>query len=306
MKEGNWDRESMKKSDKNISKKYCLDFIESVKRGVKTIEQDNLRNIIEDVCKQFAITHEELLFLAYERMTIELSGNPDKEVTDTNNFVVQYICNRNAILQNLFRENWLKVEAILYPIISENLKSVFLKQISDLLSVLNILLHDLGMNYCKPMNKGGFSDSYFEFVNLEKCKYSETKNIPFKAMNTYFRKYLDPSLTPEEFKKFLLDPFEVDGTKLRMCESYCLPCKRPEPILDDDTFRKLANTQMFNDTELLFNIHEYVKHFKTILKNYAINLKHDEFEKMTKLLKDEYESKVVGCPNQCPSCGKFL
>ena len=301
---GGWNRDWMNTSDRRISRKYSLDFIESIKGGLKTHEQQNLTNLFEDICRKESLSNESMLALAYEKVQSEIAKDLKTVVIDVDNFVVQYICNRNALLQKLFESEWSKVEKVLYDKISQRMALTFETKISNLKSVIGNLLKDLGNASMENIRKFE-SDSYFGFVDQEEhSHYDETQKIPFKAMNIYFNKYLDPNLTPEEFNNFLMDVFEVDGVKVRVCET-CLPCKHPEPVLDEDNFRKLLNTEMFNDTELIFNLHTYAENFLSTLNNESFVLAKNEFQDMTRDFKNKLEKEVLGCPSQCPSCGKF-
>ena len=297
---GKWDRNWMAKIDKEISQKYSFDFSESVKRGLKTSKQQNLMNFLEDTCKRESLSHDSMLSQAYEMVLEELEKNPEDEVTDTENFVVQYICNRNEVLQKIFTNKWEEVEKELYRNISKNIKLDFSKIISILKNVLQILLQDLD----KQRKDFEFdSDNYFKFI--EQSNFQETKKIRFKAMNLYLRNYLDPTVTPEEFGNFLHDILKIDGFEIKFCEANRLPSKQPTLVLEEDTFRRLHNTEMFNDTELIFNIYNYVKHFLSGLDEYLIELRQDEFQEMIAPLKGEFEKNMIGCPSQCPICGKF-
>ena len=298
---GNWDREWMTNRDEEISKKYALDFIESVKRSLKTSEQQNRMNLLEYTCRKESLSHESMLFLALERVREEVKKAPGKKVTDTNNLVIQYICNRNEILQEIFREKWDVVEAELKQNISNHMKSDFIIKISNLNEVLNALILNLES---QKINKDFDSDNYFKLIEHDK-NFTETKEIPYKAMSIYFRKYLDPAVSEEDFTKFLLDVFEVDGIQVKVCETYTLPCKHSEPILNEDTFSKLVDTEMFNETELIFNIYNFVKHFQSILKGYSFDLNPYDFQEIILNLKKEFEKNVIGCSSHCPSCGKL-
>ena len=241
-----------------------------------------------------------MLSLAYDRVLYMLSKDPEEEVTDTDNFVVRYICNRNSVLQELFWNAWEETEAKLYQTIFKRLMVSFKIKKSNLTSVLNRLLQDL----MKDETVEFYSDKYFEFDKKRHSNYADTKEIPFKAMNTYLSKFLDPAVTPEELEIFLNSVFMIDHVKIDISESSRLPRKQ-KTVLNEDIFRKLVNIGMFNNTELIFNIQTYIKHFKLALDNYKLILEKDEFQEMTKYLKSEFEKNIIGCPSQCPSCGKF-
>ena len=301
---GEWNREWMTERNKEISNKYALNFIEKLIRDFKTFEEQNLMNLFEDTCRKESLSHESMLSLAYDRVLEELKKEPGIEVTDTENFVVQYICNRNKIIRELFREKWKEVEDKLYKSISQNMTKKLKKEISNLNKVLSVFLSDLNTQ-SKVIGKEFESDNYFEFMGERRSSYVDTKEIPFKAMNKYLYKYLNPAVTTEEFKHFLHNAFEVDRVEVKVCDAYRLPCKRSEPVLNEEIFEKLFYTKMFSNIEMIFNIHEYIEHFQSVLNVYNFKLELKEFQKMTLNLKNEFENDVEGCPSQCPSCGKF-
>ena len=305
MARGTWNRDTMAESDKKFSQKYASDYLASVKRGLITFEQQNyLKTFLED--RKELLSHESILNLAQDVLFKELLKDPGEEVTDTENFVVQFICNRNHLFKLMFEEKWAEMENILYQTISQNLKMGFEKKTSVLINTVSKLLHELDDKSHEMVSTRGFdSDSNFESVEFGELDLAEKKELPFKAMNTYLKNYFDPTITPESFSQHFFNIFEVNGHKFRVSDTYSLCCKPTEPILDEDTFKKLENTKMFNTTELIFNIYEYIKQFKLTLKHYRVELKHKEFKEMVAALKSEFEKDVVGCPSQCPSCGKF-
>ena len=300
---GKWNRDWMAESDRNISQKYALDFSESVGRGLIISEQQNLMDLLEDTCGRDSLSHESMFALSYDRVLSELAKESETEFTDTDNFVVQFICNRNEVLQDLFQEKWEKVQAILYESISEKMEKGFKQKLAFLNDFLSKLLQDL-KSQCNTKSMEFNSDKYFQFLEHRHSQYIKTKEIPFKAMNRYLQKYLDPEVTIEEFEIFL-DGFEVDGIKVKVCKDYGLPLKSQTIFLEMVIFRRLVNTEMFNSTELIFNIYEYVEQFKTVLEGCKFVFALDEFEKMSLNLKTELEKNIIGCPSQCPCCGKF-
>ena len=298
---GKWNRKWMAESDQVTSKRYCLDYIESVKRELLTSEKQNLRNLFDSTCIKESVSHERLLFLAYDMANIELSKNKGVEITDPNNAIIQYVCNIPEVLNDLFKKEWKKIEHILCQNISRNMTRNIQNKISNLIKVIEDLFQDLDNNRKMIFN----SDNFFEFIEQEYPECSEIKKIPFKAMNTYFSKYLNPSVTVSEFNKFLLEVFEIDGIKVQACKNYTLPCKHSKDILDVDSYCKLVKTEIFNDGELIFNIYEYIRNFQLVLKEYVFELREDEFQEMIAPLKGEFKKKMISCPSQCPSCGKF-
>ena len=317
MTRGTWNRDTMAKSDEKMSKQFALDFIESVKSGLKTSELQNIKRYLSDRKELFS--HESIISIADEHMARCLYQNPGIEVTDVNHFVVQYICNRNEVLKESFLEIWWRVEEKLYEIISRNVKIAFKEKLSSLIDVLSELLKKLikistdneSLEGAKSkteeeLMKKFDSDNNFELIKMtKKYDYSIGKEIPFKAMVKYLKMYLDPTVTPEEFKKYISGISTIGGLDIQVCKINILCCKSTELILDADTFKRLDSTKMFNDGELIFNIQNYVRHFQSHLREYCIQLGKDEFQEMIASLKSDFETNMIGCPSQCPSCGKF-
>ena len=312
-----WNKDAMAESDENLSRAFALHYSNSVKREIVTIEQRNMRKYIED--KKELFSYDSIVSLVFELIVNELSKNPDFEVSDINNFVVQYICDRNRVFRELFLEKWEEEEKKLFEISSKNIKEAFNEKISGLMDVLSELSEklirmpeeDKSLGEHRDSEKrlmGNLnSDNIFELIELGEIDHSQVKEIQFKAMNNYLKMYLDPTVTSEEFKHYFSGIFKIYGFDVKVYENIILCCKPNEPILNVDTFRQLVSTNMFHDSELIFNIHGYVKHFQSVLEEYQENcfeLK-SEFLEIIVPLKSEFETKMIGCSSQCPSCGKF-
>ncbi|KAI6656617.1 hypothetical protein LOD99_1412 [Oopsacas minuta] len=78
----------------------------------------------------------------------------------------------------------------------------------------------------------------------------------------------------------------------------------PKFILDEETFKKLEFTNMFT-SENIFNIYQYVTEFLSVLNTDIAELTREEFAEMVQPIKEQFEKDSIGCPNQCPSCGKL-
>ena len=300
-----WSRDWMAEWDKEKSQKIALDYIDSVKKQLKEFIQENMVMLFEN--KRESLSHENLLSLAHELLLKELVKEPNREVTNIDNFVVQFICKRNTVLEILFQEKFDELELLIHTSITENLKT-FNKQNFNFKSVLNALLSELQKI---AMDMGSIeefdSDNHFALFEMEKLGTNDSavKKLPFKAMVQFLKMYFDPKLLQGKFMRHIFSEFQIDGLKVVASDNYALCSKRTEPILDEDTFQKLVNTGMFNSTELIFNIYEYVKQFQTVINGFEIELKQNEFHEMTASLRKEFQKKIFGCPSQCPSCGKF-
>ena len=307
---GSLDRKKMKESDLNLATSFAQDFIGCVERGLKTAEQPIVEEKFRD--KKELLSYEHILFLAYSKFTTELYKD-EEEVMYEGHFVVQYICNRNEVFKNIFQGIWSEVENELYKEIFEDMNSKFIKQIDTVIQVLSALLDALKDKCFGSNEKKAFdSDSNFEITDIELCKERgadflvKAKESPFKSVILYLRMYLDARVSPEEFTNFFSNTFVLDGVKVKTSDTYVLCDKpvNPSHVLDEDLFKKLENTRMFN-TENIFNVFEYISEFLSVLNTYMYQLTVHEFLSMIQHIKEEFEKNTLGCTSQCPSCGKL-
>ena len=311
---GKWDRGKMKESDQKISKQFAEDFLGGVQRGVVTAQQPINENYFK--VRRVGLSHESIFLSADDSITKELStSDSDSGILDINNFVVQYFCDRNNLIKSMFQRQWAQLEDELYIITAEEMKVKFSKQIGTLERVLKMLLANL-VESCKNSGNSEFkafdSDSNFELAEIGASKEVSSEVLikgresPFKAMLMYLRMYLDPKVSQEEFNTFFTGIFLVDGVQIKTSDTYILCEKLNDPtnILVEDIFKKLSNTKMFN-SENIFNIHEYVTNFLSVLTEYNYELTKAQFAEIIEPIKEIYEKNVIGCPSQCPSCGKL-
>ena len=308
---GTWDRKKMKESDRKLSGNFALDFLEGVKRGLKTAEQPNTENRFKE--RKDQLSHESIFLTANDTMTREINNTTEKAVNNIDNFVVQYICNRNKLFRELFQEHWNSIENELYHLAARNMKLEFKKQIQDTIKLFEMLLTSLeekSATFRNSEEKAFDSDSNFEIVDIEVYKTDpelmlKAKESPFKAMVMYLRMYL-ARVTPEEFRSTLHSTFDVDGILVKASDTFVL-CEKSvisTEILNENLFKKLRNTKMFNN-ENIFNISEYITGFLVELQNYEYHFPEIEFKELVKPTKEEFEKNAIGCPSQCPSCGKL-
>ena len=300
-----WNRDWLAKRDKEKSQKFALEYIDLVKKELRSFVNQKMETLFED--RRESLSHESLLSLAHELFLKELAKEPSKEVTDVDNFVVQFICNRNIVLEKLYQEKFDELELLIHTSIKESLKT-FHKENFNIKGVLNILFSELQkIAFSKGSIEGFDSDNNFALFERDKLNPNDSavKKLPFRAMVQFLEMYLDPKLPQGKFMKQIFSGFEIDGLKVVVSDNYALCSKPIEPILDEDTFQKLVNTGMFNSTELIFNIYEYVKQFQEVINGFEIELRQNEFHEMAASLRNEFQKKIFGCPSQCPSCGKF-
>ncbi|KAI6656616.1 hypothetical protein LOD99_1411 [Oopsacas minuta] len=213
----NWNREKMKESDCKISAKFAQDFLESVKRGVLTAEQLEIENYFNN--KKEIFSHAGLLLTANCMLMTELEKDPESEVSDQDNFVIKYICNRNDELKKIFADKWAKVQDEYYLCILREIRKKLSENIESFKQVLIALLDSLKQSSNSSRNseyQAFDSDSNFEIADIEACKeidFEKKRETPFKAMLMYLHKYLNPQVTPGQFQDVFKQNniFEVDG-----------------------------------------------------------------------------------------------
>ena len=312
MARGNWDRREMRNNDRKTSHQFAMDFLESVKRGVVTDQQSDMDKKLNEQKDSFS--HENILFLINKMIAEELEAQPDREVLDPNAFVIQCICNRNEVITNMFSKMWGMFLDDLYPEATKTMEKEFNNYIAKLNEILKAFLQTLEerRTEIEILEGIGFdSDSVFIISEVtiqgDDIPQVMKKESSLKAVVLYLRMYLDPKVNYREFKRVFDREFIIDGIRMKIQEDSVLCSRKPTNhtlILDNVTFKKLANTKMFN-SEQIFNIKEYVTEFITTLLSYNFEISQDEFEEMIKIQKEQIESNIINCPSRCPSCGKF-
>ncbi|KAI6659793.1 Interferon-induced very large GTPase 1 [Oopsacas minuta] len=304
---GNWDRKEMRKIDQRIANKFSLDFLERVKRGVMTDGKQFIENKLMQ--RKDDLSHKALFLLIDELITKELNLNPGVEVLNQNNIVIQFTCNRNELIKKIFHSRWDEILAQVYDELVDYMKSTFLEQLKLIKAAIANFLENI-----LSINSEGIafdSDTNFELADRETYEehISEPKlrESPLKANALYLEMYFNPNVTPEEFKTFFQDTFEVNGIKMLKRQRYWSLCDKPEDLnirLDKYTFKKLQYTKMFN-SENIYNAYSYMREFLSTLNCYEYEMTMNEFRKIVRYLEDEYEALIVSCPAKCPSCGKL-
>ena len=303
---GEWDRQKMKESDTKFSRNFAYEFIGGLKRGIKSTQQPIIDKQFKE--REGELSHEIIFLEMNNTMTREIQNTPDHSEIDIDNFVVQYICNRNELFRKEFKKNWGRIEDGLFRQTSIEMKREFTDQLKDTETAINELLNSLKGLKC---DKAAFySENNFEIVNIniyqktpERFKAIES---PFKAMVMYLRMYLDPKVTSEEFNCTFKQIMKVDGIEIKTSDTFilCEKPKNPTRKLHNCIFQKLSNTKMFNN-ENIFNIFEYLTNFVEILRKYVYYFTRNEFADMIENIHQEFEKNAIGCPFSCPGCGKL-
>ena len=307
MARGTWDRKEMRLNDRRTSNFFALDFLEAVKRSVITDEQTRVVKKFKQ--RRISISYKSILLEVEELIKKELESE-NREIIDQNNLVIQSICNRNEIIKREFNRKWEELVESLYDGIFTSLKDIFTNRLKRIKVVLATMLRCLEKKYSDVTNAGetGFdSDSIFILDGKPRAHVSKEQidEVILKSAVIYLQKYLDPNVTQKQFNPFF-NNFKVDGIRIKKKKGNCLCDKPAEPSLNltNETFKKLTNTRMFDSVQI-FNIHEYVREFKSTLDGYEFELSRAKLNEIIKSLRGEYSSLVINCPSQCPSCGKF-
>ena len=160
---GNWDPKKMKESDQQFSENFAQEFIKGVKRGLITAEKSIVEIRYQERKEQ--LSHENILLSVNDMISREIKDTPDNAVINVDNFVVQYICDRNQLLRDVFQQNWCNFEEELYPLAVGNMKMKFTKLIETTITVFETLLAYLieKCSECRESPKKALgSDNYFE------------------------------------------------------------------------------------------------------------------------------------------------
>ena len=306
------DREEMKETDLQVSQKFALDLLGAVKRGILSEEQPSIESSFNE--RKEELSHKNLLDCGNGKLSHELSCNPGENDTNSDNFVVRYICDRNVELRKLFFQKWEEIQEQLSSQLVTEMTNKFNKRLEPLKMILSQLLVDIVESRDKAgssENKAFDSDSNFEIANMKTCKFDseiDIKESPFKAMVIFLQIYLDPNISPEAFAHFFQNEFEVGGVKMKTSDTYKLCIKsinNPNHIIDREMFKKLSDTTMFS-SDNIFNLFDYVTQFLSVLNKHSFKLKEEEkYMEIVKSIKDNFERDAIGCPNKCPSCGKL-
>ena len=227
---GGWDRQKMQESDRQISRNFAHEFIESLKRGIKSTQQPIVDEKFKD--REGELSHENIFSETNNTITRNIQNTPDHSKITTDHFVVQYICDRNKLFENEFRKNWDRIEDGIFRQTAREMKRDFKDQLECTLMVIKEILYSL--NYSKYDKETFDSDNIFEIVNLSTFTKDReltlnAKESPFKAMVMYLRMYLDPKVTSEKFYHTFKHYFRVDGIEMKASNASILCEKKQTP-----------------------------------------------------------------------------
>ena len=308
---GDWNREKMKESDRKISEKFATDFLESVKRALLMTEQSLVELYFEE--KRETLSYEYILSTGNTYLIKELEEDPETEVLDQENFVIKFICDRNTETKATFLKLWNQAQNEIHRLFVREMNEKFSKHIQPVKQVLIALQESLVESSAKSgtsEHKAWDSDSNFEIADMgagEDIPFEVKRESPFKAMVMYLQMYLNPLVLPAVFQETFKQgsTFDVDGVNVKLADTYVLCGKPVYPvhILSEEMFKKLSNTKMFS-SENIFNLYDYVTEFLSVLNNYTFEVTNEEFSELVQHIKEDFEKNAIGCPNQCPSCGK--
>ena len=311
---GNWDRKERRKGD-IIATTFAGKFLAGVWREIYATCEQNIEDKYFDKEKD-KLSHKSILLLA-NAIIKGMLLHPDR-TNDEYSFVVQFICNRTQCLKSLFHLEWTKVVDKLHDKICENMEENLSQKVTIVKNILEQFIGQLKV-MCTEKNRleeiGTDSDSSFEVVDDQAITEQSVTNInpvtrviPLKAMVSFLKMYLDPKVSPQDFNQFFNKDFQVGDLRVRKHpKTYVLFEKpnNPEHILDEETFKKLSDTNMFVSTEEIFNIEVYLHKFLHALNSYQFQMTKTEYENLLETTKEKFEAGIINCPRQCPSCGKF-
>ena len=304
---GNWNRMEMRVNDEKNANRFVLDFLEMVKGDVFGDEMNFVLEKLEER-KEF-FSHKALMLIIDELTIKELDSQPQVEVTDTGNIGIQCIYNRNEVIKRQFDIKWEETVDQVYRDSINHMKSVFQNKLHRIRSVITFLLDQLLKSDDKKILFD--SDLNFELANRETYTDPNSdpklKKSPLRAMTLYLKMYLDPNVTPENFKTFFENIFTVDGVEMSKNIKNWKLCDKPnnpELILAKETFKKLTDTKILQ-SENIFNIYTYIKEMLSSLNCYEYELAKSEYDEIVTCTRDIYLGQAISCPQQCPSCGKF-
>ena len=303
---GNWDRTEMRKNDEKSADRCAREFLESVRLGVLNDQTQFILGKLDG--KKEGFSHRTIIKFIENLITEELNNQPEIEVTDSNNLVIQYVCNRNELIKTKFNIHWEDTINQVYVDVIHHMKSVFHEKLGRIKKAFIDILTKLSSDEKELFYD---SDSNFELANRETYTDPNSdpnlKESPLRAMTLYLNMSLDPNVTPEKFKNFFENTFVVDGIKMikktktwKMCEK----SNDPDLILSKETFKKLTDTKMIL-SDNIFNIISYTKQFLSSLNGYEYELTKTEYQVIVEETKEKYIQQAIGCLKQCPSCGKF-
>ena len=308
MSRGNWDRKKMRLNDRKTSSLFASDFLEAVKREVITDEHTKIEQKFRDSKER--LSYKSILLQIEDLITKELEIQPGEEVLDQNNLVIQFICNRNEIINREFHRKWEELVEVLYGEIFKNLNTVFTDRLRLIQAIFLSMLQNLAKRNAESTLAREIkfdSDSIFMIDDKLNVSAEREKECLLKSPVIYLQKYLDPDVPQKQLQTFLNSSFKIDGIKMKKKKDDSILCDKPKDpclILDNGTFKKLTNTRMFS-SEQIFNIHQYIEEFISTLQKYQFELSRAKLEEIIEPLREEYSSLVINCPSHCPSCGKL-
>ena len=229
--------------------------------------------------------------------------NDDAPVRGHDNFVVKYYCQRNEALGEIFEKRWEKFfSEISNDIVREttenqqNEVSIVLDKLSSILQCLEIV-----------EDKSKFNSANF-FKPCEEqpkdCDEFQLNESSYRSMTLFLKYAMNPSYNVEYVKKFFTDGFECNNIKMKL-ESDILLQENVLQSLNTGVIYELLQENKFFNSELLFNIYSFLKSLRNDIQRIKINITVGELRDKTTYTKLNQSKSSLGCPRQCPCCGKF-
>ena len=307
MARGDWNRKERRENDRKFANRSALAFLKIVSNSVKTDEQSNIENKFDE--RKESLSYANIHLRIEEKITEHLRLQPGVEILDQNNFVIQFICNRNEIVKNEFLIIWNELVDGLYNEILKSLKIKFTKQLARINAVLTTFWQYMERKSAEMQGTKGVefdSDSIFAVVDKGSHEEVRIKESPLAAAMYFLQMYLDPNVDTLQLKQHFNKTLKVDGIKMKKKKNSYVLCDKPLDTsisLEHQTFNRLTSTKMFS--EQIFNIYEYVREFWSVVSYTEFELSRAELGKILDDLRKDFESRVINCDHRCPSCSKF-
>ena len=287
------------KSDSDVAQKYVQAYLKSLR-----FELDNkLRTRFEEQLNN----HRELFDYHYiseeaQKMISDALSN-DTPVQGHDNFVVKYYCKRDEALGEIFEKRWEKF-------FTENSNKIICEatesqqnEMSTILEKLSTILQCLEIVEDKSMFNSAKCFKPCE-EQPKDCDEFQLNESPYRSMTLFLEYVMNPSKNVEDVQKFFRDGFECNSIKMNLDSDLLLQENVLQSLNIGDIFNILQRNRFF-DSELLFNLHSFMKSLRDNLKNIDLDISVKQLRGLTDFTKFMQLRNSSGCQRQCPCCGKF-
>ena len=287
------------KSDSDVAQKCVKTYFESLcfnlRYGLSSSFSQQL-NAQRELFDYDSISEEA------QRIICEALNN-DSPVKGCNNFVVRYYCQRSDALSEIFDKRWEKF-------FSENSNKIICdttenerNEISTILDKLSTIIQCLEIVEDKSMFNSANCFKPCE-EQLKDCDEFQLNESPYRSMTLFLKYAMNPSNNVEYVQRFFRDGFECNNIKMKLESDILLQDKFLQSLNIGIIYNILRKNRFF-DSELLFNLHSFMKSLRDGIQNIRIKITDRELRVLTDSMKSMQSRNSSGCPRQCPCCGKF-